>query len=65
MSLNLPGTLFGWRQSWKTVLAIEDDASQKGRGVIPDFPVTPSFMDFIDGRDTVAEFAYELVRRKQ
>jgi hypothetical protein len=64
--LVLPNSKIGVKiPTWKTVLAIEEDPSQKGRGVIPDFLVTQSFTDFMDGRDTVREFAYELARSKQ
>jgi hypothetical protein len=64
--LVLPNSKIGVKiPSWKTVLAIEDDPSQKGRGVMPDFPVAQSFVDFMDGRDTVREFANQLVRSKQ
>jgi hypothetical protein len=64
--LVLPNSKIGVKiPTWKSVLAIHEDPSQRGRGVIPDFYVTESFNDFITGRDTVKEYAYELIRNKK
>jgi C-terminal processing protease CtpA/Prc len=61
--LVLPNSKIGVKiPTWKTVLAIEEDTSQRGRGVVPDFKVTQSLTDFLEGRDTVKEFAYTLIQ---
>ena len=47
--------------TWKSVLNVEEIPGQKGRGVVPDFPIRQSLSDFIENRDTVKEFVYELI----
>jgi hypothetical protein len=63
--LVLPNTKIGIKvPTWKSVLAIPENPSQHGRGVLPDFPITQSFEDFVSGRDTVKEYAYDLISGK-
>ncbi len=60
--LVLPNSKIGVKiPTWKTVLAIEEDESNRGRGVMPDYPVSVSLDDFISGTDVVKEFAYKLI----
>ncbi|MEX2231065.1 MAG: hypothetical protein WD824_02810 [Cyclobacteriaceae bacterium] len=64
--LVLPNSKIGVKiPTWKSILSIEENPSQRGRGVMPDFDVTQSYKDFLDGRDSVKEYAYELIRTKQ
>jgi hypothetical protein len=64
--LVLPNSKIGIKiPTWKSVLALEENPAQRGRGVIPDYIVAESLDDFIKGRDPVKEFAYELIRNKQ
>ena len=63
--LVLPNSKIGVKvPTWKSVLAIEENSMQKGRGVIPDFFVIKSVDDFINDRDSIKEFAYELIRNQ-
>lgn len=61
-SLVLPNSKIGVKvPTWKSILAIKENPSQRGRGVIPDFPVSQPLAHFIKGRDTVKEFVYDLI----
>jgi hypothetical protein len=60
--LVLPNSKIGVKiPTWKSILAIEEDPSNRGRGVIPDYPVSISLDDFINGTDVVKEFTYKLI----
>lgn len=62
--LVLPNTKIGAKVStWKSTLLIDEVPEQTGRGVFPDFPVSQTFDDFLTGRDTVKEFAFDLIRK--
>jgi hypothetical protein len=64
--LVLPNSEIGVKiPTWKSVLAIEEKPSQRGRGVFPDFHVTQSLEDFLLDRDTVKEFAYDLIKANE
>jgi hypothetical protein len=64
--LVLPNSKIGVKvPTWKSILAVEEKPSQRGRGVLPDFHVTQSLDDFMSGHDTVKEFAYELIKEMQ
>lgn len=64
--LVLPNSKIGVKiPTWKTILAIPENPVQRGRGVLPDYPVTPSLDDFISGRDAVLEFTYALIRDRK
>lgn len=61
--LVLPNTKIGVKiATWKSILNIEENPLQTGRGVLPDFPVTQTLNDFLIGRDTVKEFVFDLIR---
>ena len=63
--LVLPNSKIGVKiPSWKTVLAIEENEFQRGRGVLPDFYVPLTFQDFMQDRDAVKELAFELIKLK-
>jgi hypothetical protein len=34
----------------------------RDRGILPDYPFSPSIQDLLEGRDTVLEYALELIR---
>lgn len=60
--LVLPNSKIGVKiPTWKTILAIEEQKNNRGRGVIPDYPVSVSLEDFINGKDVVKEFAFKLI----
>jgi hypothetical protein len=60
--LVLPNSKVGIKiATWKSILDIEEKPSNRGRGVIPDYPVPFSLRDFINGTDVVKEFAYKLI----
>jgi hypothetical protein len=62
--LVLPNSKIGVKiPTWKSILVIDEIPSQRGRGVLPDFPVSESLEDFINARDMVKEYAYELIRK--
>jgi hypothetical protein len=64
--LVLPNSKIGVKiPTWKSVLAVAENPAQRGRGVMPDFPVAQSLDDFVNGIDTVKLYAYELIRNKQ
>jgi hypothetical protein len=64
--LVLPNSKIGVKiPTWKTILAIEEDENNHGRGVIPDYPVSISLDDFISGKDVVKDFTFELIARGQ
>jgi hypothetical protein len=64
--LVLPNSKIGIKiPTWKSVLAIPENPDQHGRGVLPDYPITQSFEDFVAGRDTVKEYAYQLAQEKK
>jgi C-terminal processing protease CtpA/Prc len=64
--LVLPNSKIGIKiPTWKTILAIPEDATNRGRGVRPDYPVSVSLDDFINGKDVVKEFAFELISSEQ
>jgi hypothetical protein len=61
--LVLPNSKIGVKiATWKSVLAIPEFPSQRGRGVMPDFYVTESFDDFLTGGDAVKEYVYRLIK---
>jgi hypothetical protein len=63
--LTLPNSEIGVKvATWKSVLAIKEDPSNRGRGVKPDYPVSISLEDFIKGTDVVKEFTYNLIASK-
>jgi hypothetical protein len=65
-ALVLPHSLIGIKiPTWKSVLAIEEDATQHGRGVRPDYEVKQTIDDFINDRDAAREFAWQLVRERK
>jgi len=60
--LVLPNSKIGVKiPTWRSILAIDEDPTKHGRGVIPDYPVTISLDDFIQGKDAVKEFAFHLL----
>ena len=60
--LVLPNSKIGVKvATWKSILAIEEDKNNRGRGVIPDYPVSISLDDFINGKDVVKDFVFELI----
>jgi hypothetical protein len=60
--LVLPNSRIGVKiPTWKSILAIEEDPANRGRGVMPDYPISISLDDFIKGSDPVKEFAFELI----
>jgi C-terminal processing protease CtpA/Prc len=64
--LVLPNSKIGVKiPTWKTILAVEEDKNNRGRGVIPDYPVSISLDDFINGKDAVKSFAFELISSGQ
>jgi hypothetical protein len=64
--LVLPNSKIGVKvPTWKTILAIEEDPKNRGRGVIPDYPVSITLDDFINGKDIVKEFAFKLISSGQ
>ena len=64
--LVLPNSKIGIKiPTWKTILAIPEDAKNRGRGVRPDYPVSASLDDFISGKDVVKEYAFELISSGQ
>jgi|GEM_PF-3207026 len=63
--LKLPNSKIGIKvPTWKTVTAIEEDPSNRGRGVFPDYTVPVMLDDFIKGNDVVKDFAYKLIADK-
>jgi C-terminal processing protease CtpA/Prc len=34
------------------------------RGILPDYPVKPTILDLVNGKDVVMEFALDMVRKK-
>lgn len=64
--LVLPNSKIGVKiPTWKTILAIEEDPNNRGRGVIPDYPVSISLEDFINNKDVVKDFTFELIASGQ
>jgi C-terminal processing protease CtpA/Prc len=64
--LELPNSDIGIKiPAWKTILAFEEDPLNRGRGVFPDYPVSASLIDFINGTDVTNEFAYKLISTKK
>jgi hypothetical protein len=65
--LVLPNSKIGIKiATWKSTLAIEENPANRGRGVMPDYPVSISLDDFTRGTDVVKEFVFELIsKRKQ
>jgi C-terminal processing protease CtpA/Prc len=64
--LVLPNSKIGVKvATWKSILAIEENPANRGRGVMPDYPVSVSLEDFIEGSDVTKEFAYELISRNR
>jgi hypothetical protein len=64
--LVLPNSKIGVRiATWKSTLSIPERKENRGRGVMPDYPVTESIEDFIQGKDVVKEFALELIRQSR
>jgi hypothetical protein len=64
--LTLPNSEIGIKiPTWKTVLAISEDATNRGRGVKPDYPVSVSLDDFISRKDVAKDFAFELISSGQ
>ncbi len=63
--LVLPNSKIGAKvPTWKSVLAIEEKPSRRGRGVMPDIKVTQSLEDFVKDRDTVKEFVFDLIQKE-
>ena len=63
--LKLPNSKIGIKiPTWKTVTAIEEKLSNRGRGVLPDYPVSVTLDEFITGNDVVKDFAYKLIASK-
>ena len=64
--LVLPNSKIGVKiPTWKSILAFKEEPSNRGRGVIPDYPVAVSLDDFINGKDAFKDFAFELISSKQ
>ncbi len=64
--LVLPNSKIGVKVStWKSILAIDENPSNRGRGVFPDYPVSVSLDDFINGRDVVKDFAFDLITKRR
>jgi hypothetical protein len=64
--LVLPNSEIGIKiPTWKSILAIDEDPANRGRGVMPDYPVTISVEDFIEGRDVVKEYAFQLISKSK
>jgi hypothetical protein len=64
--LVLPSSEVGIKiPTWKSILAIDEDPANHGRGVLPDYPVTISVEDFIEGRDVVMEYAFQLISKSR
>ncbi len=60
--LVLPNSRIGVKiPTWKSILAIDESPANRGRGVVPDYPVSISLDEFIKGSDPVKEFAFELI----
>lgn len=47
-----------------TLFRINIDLKNDGRGMIPDYEVSPGIQDILKNRDVVKEFALELIRKK-
>ena len=63
--LRLPNSKIGVKVStWKSVLAIEENPQNRGRGVMPDYPVRISLSDFIAGKDVTKAFAVDLLSKR-
>lgn len=45
--------------------SLEVDKGKLGRGVIPDYPIQPTFTDYINGKDAVLEFTKKIISEKQ
>ena len=64
--LVLPNSKIGVKiPTWKSIMAINENPANRGRGVLPDFPLAESLNDFVNGRDAIKEYAYELIRNKK
>jgi hypothetical protein len=37
----------------------------KNRGIIPDYPVSPTIEDLLNDKDTVMEFTFDLIKQNQ
>ena len=60
--LTLPNSKIGVKiPTWKSVMAIDEKPSNRGRGVMPDYPVTMSFDDFTSGNDVAKDYVYKLI----
>ena len=63
--LVLPNSKIGVKgATWKSVLTVDEIPAQRGRRVLPDFPVDQSVDDFIKNRDTVKEFVYNRIKQE-
>ncbi len=64
--LKLPNSKIGVKvATWKSILAIEEKLANRGRGVMPDYPVSVSLDDFIAGTDVTKAFVFELVAKNR
>ncbi len=64
--LKLPNSKIGVIvPTWKSVLAIEENEANRGRGVMPDYPVSLSLNDFIAGTDVTKAFAFALIAKNR
>ena len=62
--LVLPNSKIGVKvATWKSILAIDENPSNHGRGVMPDYPVSVSVKDFVKGTDVAKDFAYDLITK--
>ena len=62
--LVLPNSKIGVKvATWKSILAIDENPSNHGRGVMPDYPVSVSMEDFIRGTDAAKDFAFDLITK--
>ncbi len=60
--LVLPNSKIGVKiPTWKSVLAVEEDPANRGHGVLPDYPISISFNDFINEKDVAKEFVFQLI----
>jgi hypothetical protein len=62
--LVLPNSKIGVKvATWKSILAIDENPANRGRGVMPAYPVPVSVDDFISGTDAVKDFTFDLITK--